>query len=331
MASLWPHVERAITWIDQYGDKEQDGFVEYFRQTPTGLAQQGWKDSFDSVFHVDGTVAEGPIALCEVQGYVYAAKLAASKLAETLGYAERATALYDQAQDLRKRFNRIFWSEELGTYMVALDGKKQPCAIRSTNAGHTLFTEIATQERAERIANGLLEDAFFSGWGIRTVPTTEIRYNPMAYHNGSVWPHDNALIAWGMSRYGLTQGVDKLLGGLFDLSIHVDLHRLPELICGFPRGTGEGPILYPVACAPQAWAAGAVFLLLQSCLGISFNGAEREIRFINPHLPEFLPALQITNLRIGNCSADIHLTRTKSDVMINVIRKDESLNIVAVR
>jgi glycogen debranching enzyme len=331
IVSLWPHVERAIGWIDQYGDKDQDGFVEYFRQTPAGLAQQGWKDSFDSVFHADGTVAEGPIALCEVQGYVYAAKLAASKMAETLGYAKRASALYDQAQALRDRFNQIFWSEDLGTYVLALDGKKRPCAIRSTNAGHTLFTEIATQDRAERIASGLLEEAFFSGWGIRTVPTTEIRYNPMAYHNGSVWPHDNALIALGMSRYGLTQEVEQLLGGLFDMSIHVDLHRLPELICGFPRRTGEGPILYPVACAPQAWAAGAVFLPLQSSLGISFQGAEHVIRFTNPHLPEFLPALQITNLRIGNYSADLQLTRTESDVMINVTRKDDSLNIVSVR
>lgn len=331
MVSLWPHLEQAVAWIDQYGDKDQDGFVEYFRQTPTGLAQQGWKDSFDSVFHADGTVAEGPIALCEVQGYVYAAKVAASKLAETLGYTQRASALYEQAQALRDRFNRIFWSEELSTYILALDGKKQPCAIRSTNAGQTLFTEIATQDRAERIAKGLLEEEFFSGWGIRTIPTNETRYNPMAYHNGSIWPHDNALIALGMSRYGLTQAVEKILGGLFDMSIHVDLHRLPELICGFPRRTGEGPILYPVACAPQAWAAGAVFLLVQSCLGISFQGADREIRFTNPHLPEFLPALQITNLRLGNLSADLQLTRTKSDVMINVTRKDDALNIVTVR
>ncbi len=331
IVSLWPHLERALTWIDLYGDKDKDGFVEYFRQTPTGLAQQGWKDSYDSVFHADGTIAEGPIALCEVQGYVYAAKRAASHLARLLEYPERAESLLLEAQTLRHQFNRQFWSDELDTYIVALDGKKQPCAIRSTNAGHTLFTEIATQYQAERIAKGLLEEDFFSGWGIRTIPTNEIRYNPMAYHNGSIWPHDNALIALGMSRYGLPQGVERLIGGLFDLSIHVDLHRLPELICGFPRKPGEGPILYPVACAPQAWAAGAVFLLLQSCLGISFNGAEQEIRFTHPFLPEFLPAIQIKNLRIGNLSADLKFTRTESDVMINVTRKDDLLNIVSVR
>jgi glycogen debranching enzyme len=331
MRNLWPHLERALDWIDQYGDKDQDGFVEYHRQTPTGLAQQGWKDSHDSVFHADGSLAEGPIALCEVQGYVYAAKMAASNLAGILGHAERAGRLYDEAQTLRDQFNRLFWSEELGTYMLALDGKKQPCSVRSTNAGHTLFTEIATRDRAELIINRMFEHDFFSGWGIRTIPTNEARYNPMAYHNGSIWPHDNALIALGMSRYGFTQSLDRILAGLFDMSIYVDLHRLPELICGFERRPGEGPILYPVACAPQAWAAGAVFLLLQACLGISFQGAEREIRFSNPHLPEFLPALHIKNLRIGKLSADLELTRTESDVLINVIRKDDSLNIVAIR
>lgn len=331
IVSIWPHLEHALGWIDQYGDQDKDGFVEYYRQTPTGLAQQGWKDSFDSVFHADGTIAEGPIALCEVQGYVYAAKQAACRLARLLEYPERAESLSLEAQALRHQFNHQFWSDELGTYIVALDGNKQPCAIRSTNAGHTLFTEIATQDRAEHIMKGLLEETFFSGWGIRTIPTDTIRYNPMAYHNGSIWPHDNALIALGMSRYRLTQGVERILEGLFALSIHVDLHRLPELICGFPRKPGEGPILYPVACAPQAWAAGAVFLLLQACLGISFHGANREIRFTHPSLPEFLPAIQIKSLRLGNLSADLELTRTESDVMINVTRKDDLLNIVTVR
>lgn len=331
LASLWPHLERALAWIDQYGDKDKDGFVEYFRQTPTGLAQQGWKDSYDSIFHADGTLVEGPIALCEVQGYVYAAKRAASNLAGILGHAERAITLIKQAQTLQDQFNHTFWSDKLGSYMLALDGKKQPCAVRSTNAGHTLFTGIAPKDRAERIVTGFLQEEFYSGWGIRTIPTNEIRYNPMAYHNGSVWPHDNALIAWGMSRYGLTHGVERLLGGIFDLSIHANLHRLPELICGFKRRPGEGPILYPVACAPQAWSAGAVFLLLQACIGISLQGAEPEIRFTNPYLPEFLPALQIKNLRVGKFSADLELTRTESDVMINVTRKDDPLNIVKVR
>lgn len=331
IVSLWPHLDRALAWIDQYGDQDKDGFVEYFRKPPTGLAQQGWKDSHDSVFHADGSLAEGPIALCEVQGYVYAAKRAGSKIAGILGYAERAEALLQEARLLKDLFNRTFWSDELGTYILALDGNKHPCAVRSTNAGHTLFTEIAQKDRVERIVEVLLKEESYSGWGIRTIPTTETRYNPMAYHNGSVWPHDNALIALGMSHYGLTEGVEQVLRGLFDMSIHVDLHRLPELICGFKRKPGESPILYPVACAPQAWASGAVFLLLQACLGLSFQGDERKIRFTNPYLPEFLPALQIKNLRMGKYSADLEFTRTDSDVLINVARKDDDLNIVTVR
>ncbi|GJL50024.1 MAG: amylo-alpha-1,6-glucosidase [Nitrospirales bacterium] len=329
--TLWPNLNRALAWIDHYGDKDQDGFVEYLGKTPNGLTQQGWKDSYDSVFHADGTLAEGPIALCEVQGYVYAAKLAASKVATVLGYTEQAQELRDQANALQAQFIHKFWSDELGTYILALDGNKQPCQVRSTNAGHTLFTGIAKQEHAERIYKGLLRKESSSGWGIRTIPTDEIRYNPMAYHNGSVWPHDNALIAYGMSRYGFTDGIQEILRGLFDMSVHSDLHRLPELICGFERRPGEGPILYPVACAPQSWAAGAVFLLVQASLGISFHGADQEIRFTKPYLPEFLPSLQLQNLRIGNLSADLEFTRKKSDVMIHVTRKDDPLNIVAVK
>jgi len=329
--TLWPNLNRALAWIDHYGDKDQDGFVEYLGKTPNGLTQQGWKDSYDSVFHADGTLAEGPIALCEVQGYVYAAKLAASKMATVLGYTEQARELRDQANALQAQFIHKFWSDELGTYILALDGNKQPCQVRSTNAGHTLFTGIAKKEHAERIYKGLLRKEFSSGWGIRTIPTDEIRYNPMAYHNGSVWPHDNALLAYGMSRYGFTDGIQEILRGLFDMSVHSDLHRLPELICGFERRPGEGPILYPVACAPQSWAAGAVFLLVQASLGISFHGAEQEIRFTKPYLPEFLPSLQLQNLRIGNLSADLEFTRKKSDVMIHVTRKDDPLNIVAVK
>ena len=331
ISTLWPNIERALEWIDRYGDKDKDGFVEYFRSTPTGLAQQGWKDSYDSVFHVDGNVADGPIALCEVQAYVYAAKLAGSRLATLLGDVGRSRTLNGEAQTLKTQFNDTFWSEEQGIYFLALDGEKRTCQVRTSNAGHALFTEIVPQDRAQLLTQKLLEEEFFSGWGIRTLHTSEVRFNPMSYHNGSVWPHDNALIALGMSRYGLMGGVHAILGGLFDMSIHADLHRLPELICGFPRRPREGPILYPVACAPQAWAAGAVFLLLQACLGISFKAYENTIIFANPALPEFLPSLEIKNLRIGKFSADIVVTRKKSDVAIHVTRKDDALNIVTVK
>jgi glycogen debranching enzyme len=266
LESIWPHVERALHWIDAYGDRDGDGFVEYHRRRPTGLVQQGWKDSHDSVFHADGTIADGPIALCEVQGYVYAARRAAADMADALGHSAFAAELLKQAEELRARFERDFWCPELGTYALALDGSKQPCRVRTTNAGHCLLTGIASPDRAATVAETLLGDSSFCGWGVRTVDACEVRFNPMSYHNGSVWPHDNSLIGAGLARYRLKDGLLKILTGLFDASQFVDLARMPELFCGFHRRPDEGPTLYPVACSPQAWAAGSVFLLLQGCL-----------------------------------------------------------------
>lgn len=331
LSCLWPHIQRALEWIDRYGDRDGDGFVEYFRHSPNGLVQQGWKDSFDSVFHADGTIAQGPLALCEVQGYVYAAKIGACHLARVLGYPEDADRLLNQANDLREQFDRAFWSDKLSMYVLALDGEKRQCQVRASNAGHCLFTEIALEERAKDMSQVLLMEDFFSGWGIRTLHSSEARYNPMSYHNGSVWPHDTALIAYGLSRYGYHDKVHQILTGLFDMSIYVDLHRLPELVCGFPRRPGEGLTQYPLACAPQSWAAGAVFLLLQACLGLSIEGAKGEIRFSHPYLPEYLPGIQIKNLRIGKNSADLSITGTEEDVTVNVIRKDEPLNVITVK
>ncbi len=254
IAGLWSNIERALDWIDQHGDRDGDGFVEYGRRNENGLANQGWKDSFDSVFHADGTLAEGPIALCEVQGYVYAARHAAATIARRLGHTARAERLEAEADSLRVAFNMKFWCEELGTYAIALDGSKQPCRVRSSNAGHTLMTGIVPKDRAERIVAGLMSRSFFSGWGIRTIPAGEARYNPMAYHNGSVWPHDNALIGLGLARYGFKEEAVRLFGGLFDAALYADLRRLPELFCGFARQRGEGPVRYPVACSPIARA-----------------------------------------------------------------------------
>jgi glycogen debranching enzyme len=250
--SIWPNVQRALKWIDDYGDVDGDGFVEYSRQSEHGLVQQGWKDSQDSIFHNDGTLAQGPIALCEVQGYVYRAKIAAAELAALLGDGTVAQKLKKQAESLRQRFEQAFWCDVLSTYAIALDGSKQPCRVRTSNAGHCLFTGIATQEHAQRVANTLTDERSFSGWGIRTVASGEARYNPMSYHNGSVWPHDNSLIAAGFARYELKESAAMVLAGLMDASLFFDLHRLPELFCGFPRRPGESPTLYPVACAPQA-------------------------------------------------------------------------------
>ena len=327
--SIWSSLHRAIDWIDRYGDSDGDGFVEYSRMSKHGLVHQGWKDSHDAVFHSDGALAEPPVALCEVQSYVYAAKLAASQLAALLGDDTVARELKKQAESLRHRFEETFWCEELSTYALALDGSKRPCRVRTSNAGHCLFAGIATEEHAQRIATTLIDETSFSGWGIRTVASTEARYNPMSYHNGSVWPHDNSLIASGFARYELKGSAAIVLAGLMDASIFFDLHRLPELFCGFPRRPGESPTLYPVACAPQAWASGAVFLLLEACLGLSVVAPERRLLFSKPFLPEFLPQVTIRDLKVGNATVDLLLTRhNEGDVGVNVLRRSGALDVV---
>jgi len=329
--SLWPAIERALAWIDTDGDVDGDGFAEYIRQTPDGLVQQGWKDSQDSVFHRDGTLADAPIALCEVQGYVYDARREAAALASALGHFDRAVELHADAETLRNRFEAAFWLEDLSTYALALDGQKRPCRVRSSNAGHCLFTGIASPDRARRAAETLLELESFSGWGIRTLAAGERRYNPMSYHNGSIWPHDNAIIAAGFRRYDLTSSALQLLTALFGASVFVDLHRLPELFCGFKRRPGEGPTLYPVACAPQAWAAGAVYLLLQACLGLDIDATTRRVVFTRAVLPDFLQQVWIRNLAVADASVDLRLDRHEQDVGITVVRRTGLLDIVAVK
>lgn len=330
--SIWPNVERALEWIDRYGDSDGDGFIEYARKAKHGLIHQGWKDSVDAVFHRDGAAAEAPIALCEVQGYVYAAKTAASELARMLGDATRAGELLQQAEALRNKFENAFWCEDISTYALALDGNKQPCRVRTSNAGHCLYAGIASEEHARRVAATLMEERSFSGWGIRTVASSEARYNPMSYHNGSVWPHDNSLIAAGFARYGFKGSAAMVLAGLLDASLFLDLHRLPELFCGFPRRPGESPTLYPVACAPQAWASGAVFLLLEACLGLCIIAPEQKLVFSKPVLPPFLRHVSIRDLKVGDARADLLLTRhDEGDVGVNVLRRDGELEVVVLK
>ena len=331
ITEIWPNIQRALHWIDKYGDPTKSGFVTYDRQSSNGLVHQGWKDSQDAVFHADGTAAQGPIALCEVQAYVYQAKRAASDLARVIGDADQAETLVAEADSLRDRFERAFWCEEIETYALALDGKGQPCRVRSSNAGHCLFAGIASPERALQTAGTLLADDSFSGWGIRTIATSQARYNPMSYHNGSVWPHDNALIAAGMANYGYKQGAVRILTGLFDASLFLELRRLPELFCGFPRRSGESPTRYPNACAPQAWASAAGFLLLQSCLGLRIDAPRHRLSFVRPVLPPFLQRVEIHNLTIGNARVDITLDRHPEDVGLTVTRGDGNLEIIVVK
>ena len=268
---LWPHIEAALEWIDRYGDRDGDGFVEYGRRTGQGLVNQGWKDSRDAIFHADGTLAQGPIALAEVQAYVYAAWRAAEDITRRLGDFVRAATFEQKAEAMRRRFDERFFDEALGSYILALDGDKRPCRIRASNAGHALFAGVAYPERAPAIVRTLMASSSFCGWGIRTVAASQARYNPMSYHNGSVWPHDNALIAAGFARYGFRREAARIFESLFHASTYVDLRRLPELFCGFPRQQTRGPTFYPVACIPQAWAAAAPLYLVQSCVGLAFR------------------------------------------------------------
>jgi glycogen debranching enzyme len=268
------------------------------------------------VFHTDGQLAEGPIALCEVQAYVYLAKLRAAGLADILLHKAKAATLRAQAETLQKQFEQQFWLEDLGTYALALDGQKKPCRVRTSNAGHCLFAGIASPEHARRAARTLLKDTSYSGWGIRTLDAQEVRYNPMSYHNGSVWPHDNALIAAGFWRYGLREETLQVLSGLFELSRQVEWRRLPELICGFHRRPHEGPTIYPSACAPQAWAAGTPIFLLATILGLSIDAPQNQVTFTRPLLPPYLQDLSIQRLRVGDAALNVTVRGRRDDVDI---------------
>lgn len=319
--SLWPHLLAALNWIDTYGDPDGDGFVEYVRRSSRGLVQQGWKDSHDAIFHADGRLAEGPIALCEVQAYVFEARLAAAELATALGHEGLAARLRAQAEALQRQFQQRFWCEDLGVYALALDAHKRPCRVATSNAGHTLWCSLASPEHAARMAERFLEPDFFSGWGIRTVAAGQARYNPMSYHNGSVWPHDNALVAVGLARYGHSAAALQVMNGLFEATLHFAQHCVPELFCGFSRREGEGPTLYPLACAPQAWSAAAVFAMLQAGLGLQVEASRASVSLRAPRLPAFIEWLELRDLRAGPGTVDLLLRRYDENVGVCVLRK----------
>ena len=322
LKTIWPEVKAALAWIDRYGDRDGDGFLEYHGRRAGGLRNQGWKDSEDAVFHHDGRLASPPIALVEVQGYVYLAKKLAACMARTMEEAVLAATLEAQAQQLRERFEQRFWCPDLQFYALALDAEKQPCRVRTSNAGHLLFSGIVAPERGTQVAKALFHADFFSGWGIRTVSLRESRFNPMSYHNGSIWPHDNALIGRGLARYGCLDEVLRLTTALFDVATYMDLRRLPELFCGFRRHRDNGPTLYPVACAPQAWAAAAPFALLEACLGLEFDALSDTVRLRHPRLPDFLDWVRLRGLRLRESRFDVLLRRHGADVAVNVLERE---------
>ena len=328
---IWPNVEAALGWLDGRGDLDGDGFVEYLRMTSRGLANQGWKDSHDAIFHADGRLAEGPIALCEVQAYVFAARKAAAFIAGQLGQHARSAALDGQAETLRERFEERFWLDDLGTYALALDGAKQPCRVRSSNAGHALFAGIASPERARRIARMLAGRDFFTGWGVRTVAVGEARYNPMSYHNGSVWPHDNALIALGLARYGHKAEAAKIFQALIEAAVYFEFRRLPELFCGFTRRRRRGPTPYPVACSPQAWAAAAPYALIAAAAGLDLDHGKGYVSLKNPALPPGIDDLFLPRLQVADSSLQLRLSRSGDDVTTTVTHRDGPAGLVILK
>ena len=328
---LWSAAQAALRWMRDGGDRNHDGYLDYATSSTLGLANQGWKDSEDSVSHADGTLAKTPIALAEAQAYAYAALTGAADLAEWLGEAATAIALRTEAQDLFDRFNRDFWMEREGFYALALDGDRRRCEVIASNAAHCLWTGIVPESRAVQIAQRLLAEDMFSGWGIRTLSTRERRYNPMSYHNGSVWPHDNAIAAAGFRRYRLGHLVQAVATALFDASRHFERARLPELFCGFPRRAGHGPISYPVACSPQAWAAGSSLQLLTAMLGLEADAISGRLTFFSPQLPPWLRDVEIHDLRVGESRLDVGITRGRDGASVELIGRRGDVELIVRR
>jgi glycogen debranching enzyme len=327
LEELWPAVRAALGWMARSGDRDKDGFLDYGRRHESGLRNQGWKDSEDAVFHADGRLAEPPIALCEVQGYAFLAYREAALLAFELGEKALSEELEEEADRIASRFEVSFWCEELGTYAIALDGSGERCRVRSSNAGQLLFSGMVRPERAARVVKDLFSPDFFSGWGIRTLGERERRFNPTSYHNGSVWPHDNALIALGLARYGHNAEALALTTALFDAAAHMHLRRLPELFCGFDRKRGKAPTLYPVACAPQAWAACAPLALIQACLGLEVDAASETVRLRQPRLPQFLESLVVRRLSVGRSKLDLMFRRQDASVAVTLLSREGSAEV----
>jgi glycogen debranching enzyme len=325
---LWPNALACLDWIDSYGDLDGDGFVEYSRRSPKGLLNQGWKDSAEGIRWRDGRLVEGPVALVEAQAYVFAARMEVARLARIRGDHDLAQAQQVSAEALRARFEDAFWLEQAGTYAMALDRRKRAVDAVASNAGHALWCGIASPERAGRVTESLLGPELFSGWGIRTLSTRTAGYNPIGYHLGTVWPHDNAICAAGLWRYGFRREASRIAGALLEATQYFRDARLPELFCGFDRADSPYPVPYPVACSPQAWAAGSLFHLLVSMLGLEPDAASRELRLLSPALPDWLPELRLENLRVGDAVVDLLVRRNDGSTGVEVLRRSGELDVV---
>ena len=325
---LWPNALAALNWIDEYGDIDRDGFVEYQRLSERGLVNQGWKDSSDSIRNKDGTLADGPIALVEVQGYVYAARRGMARLARLRGDEAFAERQETAAEDLRAKFEAAFWLEDAGIYAMALDGRKQRVDGIASNAGHALWAGIAAPDRAASVARVLTSTGMWSGWGIRTLSSDTVGYNPIGYHLGTVWPHDNGICAAGFARYGLFEEARKVAGALLEATVHFREARLPELFCGFDRDYSPLPVPYPVACSPQAWAAGSLFHMVAATLGMQADARGRTLELLRPSLPDWLADLRVRNLRVGDALVDLAFARETDSISVEVLRRTGDVDVL---
>jgi glycogen debranching enzyme len=325
---LWPNAERALAWIDHHGDRDGDGYVEYAKRSEGGLDNQGWKDSFDGILHEDGTIPEAPLALCEVQGYVYDGKRRTAGVARALGKEDVARELEAQAQALKERFNRDFWMNDYGTYAVALDGNKRQVRSLTSNAGQCLWSGIVDAPKASRVARRLLAPDMLSGWGVRTLSKRNPSYDPIGYHTGTVWPHDNSLIAHGMRLYGLTEEAHRVIDELAIAGSYFGSARYPELFCGYGKEEVPVPVEYPVACRPQAWATGAPLLMIRSYAGMSADAPNKTLSIVRPSLPTWVERAEVIGMRVGEARCDLLFVQREGTTGVQVLRKDGELDIV---
>lgn len=326
---LRPNLDAAVEWTTQWGDHDGDGYVDYSGRYQGGLVNQGWKDSGTSVINADGSLATPPIALCEVQAYLYRAWRSAARVLAALGDAAKSDELTRKAADLRKRFERDYWSERLGSYVLALQKDKRPCEVVSSNAGQVLWGGIASAAHAARMAERLMRPDMFSGWGIRTLSTTSLCFNPLSYHLGSIWPHDNALIVGGLRRYGHDDAAKRVFGALYEAAGSFRDQRVPELYCGYDRDPAEAsPVGYPVACSPQAWAAGALPYALWQMLGLRARTLERKLVLQRPCLPRQVEWLEILGLTVGDDTVDLRFERNAAGAVdVRKVGGDHALSV----
>lgn len=327
----WPLALDALEWVRRWGDPDGDGFLEYAKLSPTGLVNQGWKDSHNSIMHIDGRLASAPIRLCEVQAYAYRARLGMSQLAGLMGDSSLALALRSEALELKSLFMEKFWNPHGKFVYLALDGAGEPCSVRSSNMGHCLWSQLLSPERAAEVADHLMSKSMFSGYGIRTLADDETAYNPMSYHNGSVWPHDNSLIMEGFRYYGFTEGLNRQILAMMGLLETSEDFRLPELFCGFRRRADTPPVPYEVACKPQAWAAGALFLMIKAMMGLSKEIDPGYVVLRTPVLPPSVNVVEVYGLQGGDWELDLRLRKTQGSSTVEVLRRSGGVRVLTVR